>query len=267
MRKAGIRRLKAEEEKRRPPAVPAAGDGVVPGRGAVLELLKSGAPVEKLFIQSGEPEGSLRLIRGMAAGAGIPTVRAEKDKLDALSGGVHHQGVVAITSGKEFCSLEDLLQIAQSRGEPPFLLLLDGIEDPGNLGALIRCAEGAGVHGVVLPKRRCAPVTAAVYKASAGALSHMAVCRVPGIPAAIDRLKKEGFWVFGADMSGDSYRSLDWTGPVALVMGAEGRGLSRLTLEKCDFLASIPMYGKVASFNVACAAAVLLCEAAAKRHA
>lgn len=241
-------------------------EGVVVGRGAVLELLKSGRPVEKLFLQRGEREGSISLIAAKALAAGIPLVECEREKLDKLACGVRHQGVAAFAAEKETVSPEELLQIAEQRGEPPFLLLLDGVEDPGNLGAIIRCAEGAGVHGIILPKRRSAPLSPAVYKSSAGALSHIAVCRVPGIPTAIDFLKKRGLWIYGADMGGTPFQKTDWSGPAALVLGAEGAGISRLAREKCDFIVSIPMYGKVESFNVACAAAVLLCDAAAKRH-
>lgn len=241
-------------------------EGVVVGRGAVLELLKSGGPISKLFLQKGQREGSATLIAAKAIEAGIPLVEVEKDKLDRLSAGVRHQGVAALCDEKETVSLDALLQIAADRGEPPFLVLCDGVEDPGNLGAIIRCAEGAGAHGVIIPKRRSATLTPAVYKASAGALVHMAVCRVPGIPAAIDALKKEGLWIYGADMGGKPFGELDWNGPAAIVLGAEGKGLSRLAKEKCDFIASIPMYGKVDSFNVACAAAVLLCEAARQRN-
>ncbi len=241
-------------------------EGVVVGRSAVMELLASGAPVEKLYLQKGAREGSITLIESRAIAAGLPVVEVGREALDRLSGGLRHQGVAAVAGAKETVSLEDILKIAEDRGEPPFLLLADGVEDPGNLGALIRSAEGAGAHGIVIPKRRGAPLGAAAARSSAGALSHIAVSRVPGIPAALDKLKRAGVWIFGADMDGDDYGSVDFSGPAALVVGGEGRGLSHLTREKCDFLVSIPMYGKVNSLNVSCAAAVLLCEAARQRH-
>ena len=241
-------------------------EGVICGRNAVMELLRGERSVDKLFLQKGEREGSIKMIVALAAKKGVPIVDAEKPKLDALCGELHHQGVAAIASQKEYVELRDLLKIAEERGEAPLIVLCDGIDDPGNLGAVIRCAEGAGAHGVVIPKRRSVGLTAAVGRASAGALEHMAVARVPNIAAAIDTLKKEGLWVYGAEAGGQSCRETDMKGPLALVLGSEGAGLSRLTKEKCDFIVSIEMYGKVNSFNVSCASAVLLCEIAAQRH-
>lgn len=242
-------------------------EGVVCGRNAVLELLRSGRTVDKLLIQKGEREGSAQLIEAIAKEKGIPIVDAERQKLDALCGAVKHQGVAAIAAQKDYCSLDDLLKIAEERGEAPFLVLCDGVDDPGNLGALIRCAEGAGAHGVVIPKRRNVGLTAAVARSSAGALEHMAVARVSNISAAIAELKEKGLWIYGAEADGTPYDRTDFRGPAAIVMGGEGTGLSRLVRENCDFIVSIGMYGKVNSFNVSCAAAVLLCEAARQRHA
>ncbi len=241
-------------------------ENTVVGRNAVLELLKSGRFVDKLFVRKGEAEGSLIVIIATAKEKGIPVIETEKTKLDALSGGLAHQGVVAMAARKEYCSLSDILHIAEQRGEPPFLLLCDGVDDPGNLGALIRCAEGAGVHGVVIAKRRSVGTTAAVDKSSAGALEHMAVAKVSNLSFAIEELKKKGLWIYGAEAGGKSCYGTDMKGPLAVVVGSEGRGLSRLVAEKCDFIVSIEMYGKVNSFNVSCAAAVILCEAARQRH-
>ena len=241
-------------------------EGLVCGRNAVIELLRSGRQVDKIYLQKGEREGSALLIVALAKERAIPIVDAEKQKLDGMCGGLRHQGVIASAAQKEYSSLEDLLKIAADRGEPPFLVLCDGVDDPGNLGAILRCAEGAGAHGVIIPKRRSVGLTAAVDRASAGALEHIAVARVPNLAAAIDELKKAGLWVYGADADGQPYHATDMKGPCALVMGGEGTGLSHLTREKCDFIVSIGMYGKVNSFNVSCAAAVLLCEIARQRH-
>ena len=241
-------------------------EDVVVGRNAVLELLRSGRTVDKLFLQKGQREGSAILIAGIAKERGIPIVEAEKQKLDALSGALKHQGVAAIAAQKEYVSLSDILKIAADRGEPPFLVLCDGIDDPGNLGAVIRCAEGAGAHGVVVTKRRSVGLTAAVARASAGAIEHMAVARVPNLASAIDELKNAGVWIYGAEAGGALCYETDLKGAVALVMGSEGEGISRLVKEKCDFIVSIGMYGRVNSFNVSCASAVILCEIARQRH-
>lgn len=241
-------------------------ENVVAGRNAVSELLKSGRTVDKLYVQKGEREGSLPLIVAMAAERSIPIVEVQKQKLDQMAGAVRHQGVIALAAQKEYASLEDILNIAKERNEPPFVVLCDGIDDPGNLGALIRCAEGAGAHGVVITKRRSVGLTAVVSKASAGALEHMAVAKVNNLASAIDELKQAGLWIYGAEAGGTPCYTTDLKGPVALVMGSEGQGISRLVAEKCDFIISIDMYGKVNSFNVSCAAAVILCEIARQRH-
>ena len=241
-------------------------ENVIAGRNAVTELLKSGRTVDKIYVQKGEREGSLPLIVAMATEKTIPVVEVQKQKLDQLAGSVRHQGVVALAAQKEYSSLSDILKIAEERGEAPFLVLCDGIDDPGNLGALIRCAEGAGAHGVVITKRRSVGLTAVVSKASAGALEHMAVAKVTNLSSAIDELKEAGLWIYGAEAGGTPCHKADMKGPIAVVMGSEGQGISRLVAEKCDFIVSIDMYGKVNSFNVSCAAAVILCEAARQRH-
>ena len=241
-------------------------ENTVYGRNAVIELLKSDRDVDKIMIKSGEREGSLTLITSLAKNKGVPVVEVGKEKLDYLSSSGVHQGVVALVSGTEYVSLDDILEYAFSRGEKPFVVVCDGVEDPHNLGAIIRCAEGAGAHGVIISKRHCAPVSATVVKASAGALAHMKVARVVNIASALDELKEKGLWVYGAEADGASLYDTDMSGAVAVVVGSEGKGMSRIVREKCDFVVSIPMYGKVNSFNVSCAAAVILCEAARKRN-
>ena len=241
-------------------------EGVVAGRNAVMEQLKAGTPIDKVFVAAGEREGSIKLICALVLEKGIPLLECDKNKLDRLAGGSWHQGVVAMVAEKEYCTLDDLFAIAEAKGEAPFFVIGDGITDPHNLGALIRCAEGAGAHGVILSKRHCAGLTPVAAKASAGALAHMAVAKVSNIAATIDILKKKGVWVYAAEAGGTSLYKTDLKGSAAFVFGSEGEGVSRLVKEKCDFIVSIEMYGHVNSFNVSCASAVVLCEAARQRH-
>ena len=241
------------------------GENLVYGRNAVIELLKSDKDIDKIMIKSGEREGSLTLITSLAKGKGIPVVEVSKEKLDYLSGNGVHQGVIAAVSGTEYVSVDDMLEYAASLGEKPFVVVCDGVEDPHNLGAIIRCAEGAGAHGVIISKRHCAPVSATVVKSSAGALAHMRVARVVNIASVLDELKEKELWVYGAEADGASLYETDMSGAAAVVVGSEGKGMSRLVREKCDFVVSIPMYGRVNSFNVSCATAVILCEAAKQR--
>ena len=238
------------------------GNGAVIGRNAVRELLRSGRAVDKLLVQSGPREGALVPLVGEALERGIPVVETERRKLDALAGGAPHQGIIALAAEKEYCSLEDILAIAAERGEQPLIVVADGISDPYNLGAVIRCAEGCGAHGLIIPKRHAAGLTPVVSKASAGAIEHLAIAKVPNIAAAVDKLKEAGVWVYAAEAGGSDLRETDMNRAVAIVLGSEGSGVSELVRKKCDYLISIPMYGKVNSFNVSCAAAVLLCEAA-----
>lgn len=236
--------------------------GLVIGRNAVRELLKSQREIDKLLVQRGEREGSIVVLVAMAVERGIPVVETDKSKLDAMSGFVPHQGVIAMASEKEYCTVEDILKIAEDRGESPLIVIADGITDPYNLGALIRCAEGAGAHGIIIPKRRSVGLTPLVSKSSAGAIEHMAVAKVANIANTILELKEKGIWVFAAEAGGKPYYETDFKGPCALVFGSEGNGVSRIVVSKCDALTSIPMYGKVNSFNVSTAASVILCEAA-----
>lgn len=241
-------------------------DGIVVGRNPVIELLRSGRDVDKLFVLGGNREGSVKMIVSMAVERGIPVVESDRAKLDMLSGGVNHQGVAASAPLKEYCTVDDILAIAKERGEDPFIVACDGIEDPHNLGAIIRCAEGAGAHGVIIPKRRTATVTAATAKTSAGALEHMAICRVSAIAPTLRELKDKGLWVYGAEAGGEDVFDADLTGPAVFVLGSEGKGMSKPVTQECDRVLSIGMYGQVNSFNVSCAAAVVLCCAAKSRH-
>jgi len=240
--------------------------GIVYGRNPVLELLASGRVPDKLYVASGDREGSITLVVAKAIELGVPVVNVDKRKLDSMCQGANHQGVAALASFKDYSSVEDILKIAEERGEPPFIAIADGVEDPGNLGALIRCCDIAGVHGLIIPKRHGATVTSVTAKASAGALEHVAIAKVPNISYAIDTLKKNGVWIYGAEAGGKSIKSADLKGPAAFVFGSEGAGISRLVSEKCDFIISIDMYGQVNSLNVSCASAVVLCEAAYQRH-
>ncbi|MBQ7922395.1 MAG: 23S rRNA (guanosine(2251)-2'-O)-methyltransferase RlmB [Clostridia bacterium] len=238
--------------------------GIVVGRNAVRELLKSGRPVDKLYVAG--REGSVLVLIAEAKKAGIPVVDADVQKLDKLARGENHQGVAAQTAAKEYASIADILQIAADRGEMPLIVVCDGVEDPHNLGAIIRCAECCGAHGVVIPKRRACGLTPAVYKASAGAVEHMAVARVQNIAGAVEELKEAGVWTFAAEAGGQDFWDADFHIPCAIVLGSEGNGVSRLVKERCDFLVSIPMYGQVNSLNVSTAASVLLCHAARKQR-
>lgn len=242
------------------------GNGAVIGRNAVRELLRSGRTVDKILVQSGEREGALIPLVGEAIARGIPVVETERRKMDAISGRAPHQGIIAMAAEKEYCSIEDILSIARERGEKPLVVVADGISDPHNLGAVIRCAEGCGAHGLIIPKRHAAGLSPVVSKASAGAIEHLAIAKVPNIAAALEALKKEGLWIFAADADGESVYHTDLNTAAAIVLGSEGDGVSELVRKRSDFVVSIPMYGKVNSFNVSTAAAVLLCEAARQQR-
>lgn len=240
-------------------------EGLVIGRNAVRELLKSGRAVDKIFVQKGEREGSIVVLVAEAVERHIPIVEAEKPRLDKMTGFATHQGIVAMAAEKEYCTVDDILKIAEERGESPFLIIADGITDPHNLGALIRCAEGVGAHGIIIPKRRAVGLTPAVTRASCGAIEHMAIAKVTNLAATVDELKQKGIWIFAAEAGGTAYYNTDFKCPCAIVLGSEGDGVSRLLKEKADFITSIPMYGNVNSFNVSTAAAVILSEVA-KQH-
>ena len=236
--------------------------GIVIGRNAVRELLKSGRAVDKILVKKGDHEGSVTVLVAEAIEKGIPIVEVEKAKLDSMSGFAPHQGIIAMAAEKEYCSVEDILEIARERGEQPLIVISDGITDPYNLGALIRCAEGVGAHGLIIPKRRASGLTPLVSKASAGAIEHLAVAKVVNIAATIELLKKNNVWIYAAEAGGKSYYDTDFSGGCAIVFGSEGNGVSKIVMDNSDFITSIPMYGHVNSFNVSTAAAVIISEAA-----
>ena len=239
---------------------------IIMGRNAVREAVKSGRSIDRILV-SKELDGSLREVVNLARDNNIQIREVDRYKLDEICmpfghGGKpgNHQGILAQVPGVEYCDISDILRAARDKDEKPFIILLDGVEDPHNLGSIIRSAECAGAHGVIIPKRRSASVTAAACKASAGAVEYMKVARVSNLAGAIDRLKDEGLWIAGADMEGTEMTKADLKGAIGLVIGSEGDGLSRLIREKCDFLVSIPMSGHIDSLNAAVAAAILMFE-------
>ena len=242
-------------------------DGVIEGRNAVIEALRAGVQIDKIFIMKGETDKTLGHIASTARAAGIVVVDADRRKLDNMSRTHSHQGVIALASVREYCSVEDILQAAADKGEAPLLVVCDEISDHHNLGAIIRTAECAGAHGIIIPKRRSAGLTAIVAKTSAGAVAHMPVARVPNIAALLKDLKKQGVWVFGTAAGGNTtLYDADLKGPAAIVIGSEGDGMTRLVTENCDFLVSIPMKGHINSLNASAAAAILLYEAVRQRN-
>lgn len=239
----------------------------IEGRNPVFEALKAGRRIDKLFIQRDLNDGSLVKIRALAREKGIVISEAAKQKLDSMSHTGSHQGVIAYTAMHEYADIDDMLALAKERGEAPFLIIADEISDPHNLGSIIRTADAAGVHGVIIPKRRAVGLSAIVAKASAGALEYVPVAKVVNITSTIEELKEKGLWIAGAAMEGESvYGSVDLTGPLAIVIGSEGSGISRLVKDNCDFLVSIPMYGSINSLNASVAAGVLMLEAAKQRR-
>jgi 23S rRNA (guanosine2251-2'-O)-methyltransferase len=241
-------------------------DGVIEGRNAVIEALRAGENIDKIFILKGETDKTLGHIASKARAAGIVVVDADRRKLDNMSRTHAHQGVIALAAVREYVSVESILQAAEAKGEKPLLVICDEISDHHNLGAIIRTAECAGAHGVVIPKRRSAGLTAVVAKTSAGAVAHVPVARVPNIPTLLKDLKKQGVWVFGTAANGTTnLYEADLKGAAAIVIGSEGEGMTRLAEENCDFLVSIPMRGKLNSLNASAAAAILLYEAVLQR--
>jgi len=241
-------------------------EDLIEGRNAVTEALRAGRPIDKIFVARGDTDRTLGHIVAKAKEAGIVVAEADRRKLDAMSATGAHQGVVALAAVREYCSVDDILALARERGEDPFVIVCDEIADPHNLGAILRTAECAGVHGVVIPKRRSAGLTAVVDKASAGAAEHMLVARVPNIPAALKELKEQGLWVYGtaAEANGALWKT-DMKGPICLVIGSEGFGMGRLVAESCDFTVSIPLLGKVTSLNASAAAAIMIYEVLRQR--
>lgn len=241
------------------------GTDLIAGRNAVSEALKSGRAIDSLYVQRGEKSGTLLALIARAKERGIPIKEADVKKLEHLTGGAVHQGVVAVAAVKEFSELEDVFALAAERDEPPFLLICDELEDPRNLGAVIRTAECAGAHGVVIPKRRSVGLTYAVGKASAGAVEYLPVVRVQNLASLLEDLKRRGVWIYAADMDGSPWCETDFTGPVALVIGSEGRGVGRLVKEKSDFVVSLPIKGRINSLNASVAAGVLCYEVCRQR--
>lgn len=237
----------------------------IEGRNAVIEAYRAGRPIDKLFVLDGCQDGPILTIKREAKAKGTPVKFVTKERLDQLSETGHHQGVIAYAAAYEYAEVEEILENALKKGEPPFLFLLDNIEDPHNLGAIIRTANLAGAHGVIVPKNRAAGLTAVVAKTSAGALNFTPVARVTNLAKTIEDLKKEGIWFVCADMGGTQMYDLNLTGPIGLVIGNEGEGVGRLVREKCDMIASIPMKGDIDSLNASVAAGVLAYEIVRQR--
>lgn len=255
-----------KEYRKRPHQRDAEADGVIEGRNAVIEALRAGTAIDKIYLAKGDTDSALGHIANTARANGVVVVNADRRKLDEMSRTHAHQGVIAVAAVREYASIEDIFQRAEEQGEAPLIVLCDELSDPHNLGAVIRTAECAGAHGVVIPKRRSAGLTAIVAKTSAGAVSHIPVARVPNLTALMKELQKRGVWIFGAEMNGTtSLYEADLKGPAAIVIGSEGSGMSRLVAETCDFTVSIPMKGKINSLNASAAAAILLYEAVRQR--
>ncbi len=240
-------------------------DTIVIGRNAVLELLKSGRAVENIYVSSGEKEGSITRIIAEARNRGLVVKEVNRKKLDFMCAGANHQGVAASVPAREYSTVDEILEYAAQKEESPFLLICDEIEDSRNLGAIIRSAEACGVHGIIIPKRRSAGLNFAVAKTSCGAVEYVKVARVSNLCTVIEQLKKKNIWVYAADMDGQPWCKTDFSGGVALVVGNEGRGVSRLVKEKCDITVSLPMCGKVNSLNASVAASVIMYEIVKQR--
>lgn len=241
-------------------------DDQVEGRNSVIELLESGRDINKIFIAKGEKHGSINKIIAMAKERKIIIAEIEKSKLSQMSQTENNQGVIAIVPPFDYCEVEDILENAKSKGEDPFIVILDGIEDPHNLGSIIRTAETAGVHGIIIPKRRAAQVNSTVNKVSAGAVEHMKIARVNNITETIRYLKENDIWVCGTDIATNTYYyNQDFNMPIAIVIGSEGFGMSRLVKENCDFLVKIPMKGKITSLNASVSAGIVMYEVVKQR--
>ena len=237
----------------------------IEGRNAVLEALRAGKPIDKLYVLDGCPDGPVRTIIREAKKGDTIINYVKKERLDQLSETGHHQGVIAMAASYEYATVEDILEKAREKGEAPFIFVLDNIEDPHNLGAMIRTANLSGAHGVIIPKRRAVGLTPTVARTSAGAINYTPVAKVTNLKQTMEQLKKEGMWFVCADMDGTPYYQMDLKGPMGLVIGSEGEGVSRLIKETCDFLASIPMKGDIDSLNASVAAGVLAFEIARQR--
>lgn len=238
----------------------------VEGRNAVLELLESGRDINKILVANGEKHGSIHKILAIAKERKIIVTEIEKNKLNQIAQTQNNQGVIAIVPPYDYCEVEEILEEAKRKNEMPFILILDGIEDPHNLGSIIRTAETAGVHGIIIPKRRAASVNSTVSKVSAGAVEHMKIARVNNINETIRNLKEQGVWICGTDMDTNTiYTKQDYKMPIAIVIGSEGFGMSRLVKENCDFLVKIPMKGKITSLNASVSAGIIMYEVVKNR--
>lgn len=236
------------------------------GRNSVIEALNSGREINKIFIAKGPRQGSLRQLVGLARSKGLVVQEVDTAKLDNITDGKRHQGVVATVSPVAYVQVEDIIARAQIKNEQPFMVLLDELEDPHNVGAILRTADAAGVHGVLLPKRRSCPISATVAKTSAGAVEYVPIARIGNVAQTIDRMKKQGLWIVGADMDGTkNYYEADLSGPIVIAVGSEGQGLGRLTKEHCDLLVRIPMLGTITSLNASVACSLLLYEVMRQR--
>ncbi|WP_034869892.1 23S rRNA (guanosine(2251)-2'-O)-methyltransferase RlmB, partial [Clostridium lundense] len=236
-------------------------EDLIEGRNAVIEALRSNGTIEQILVAKGDTKGSVNVILALAKEKGIVVKEVDRRKIEQVSETGNHQGVIAYISPYKYYGIKDILDYAKSKGEKPFILILDEIEDPHNFGAIIRTAEVCGVHGIVIPKRRNVGVTPTVYKSSAGAIEYMRIAKVSNINNAIEELKEEGIWVYGADMNTESFcYETDLTGSIALVIGSEGRGMSKLTREKCDVIVKVPMIGKITSLNASVAGGILMYE-------
>lgn len=240
-------------------------ENIIEGRNAVLEALRAGKTIDKLYVLDGCPDGPVRTIIREAKKGDTIINYVKKERLDQLSETGHHQGVIAMAASYEYATVEDILEKAKEKGEAPFIFVLDNIEDPHNLGAMIRTANLAGAHGVIIPKRRAVGLTSTVARTSAGAINYTPVAKVTNLKQTMEQLKKEGMWFVCADMDGTPYYQMDLKGPMGLVIGNEGEGVSRLIKETCDFVASIPMKGDIDSLNASVAAGVLAFEIARQR--
>lgn len=236
-------------------------EDLIEGRNAVIEVLRSERTVEQILVANGDVSGSINLIMALAKEKKVVIKQVDRKKLDQLSQTGAHQGVIAQITPYKYCDVDDIISYAEGKGEKPFIVILDEIEDPHNFGSIIRTAETCGVHGIIIPKRRNVGLTPAVYKASAGAIEHMKIAKITNINNTIDRLKEHGIWVYGADMDGESYcYDVDFRGAVALIIGSEGKGILKLTKNKCDVLVKIPMVGKISSLNASVAGGILMYE-------
>ncbi len=241
------------------------GDDIIAGRNSVNEALRSGRTIDSIYVARGNRTGAISALIAKAKEKGIAIKEADSKKLDFMCGNANHQGVVAVAAVKEYSTIEDIINLAEERNEQPFILIADELEDPHNLGAILRTAECSGAHGVIVPRRRSVGLTYAVGKASAGAVEYVPVARVTNITAAIEELKERGVWIYAADMDGQDWCTVDYKGPTAIVIGSEGFGVSRLVKEKSDFVISLPMKGRINSLNASVACGILCYEVARQR--